>query len=255
MNAVFLSDAHIRDHEDPNLPPLLAFFDRLRGQVERVFIVGDLFDTWFGFRRAVFDEYVAILGALDALKRSGVEIVYVTGNHDFEMGHFFESILGAEVHDTEMTVEADGIRAFVAHGDMVNPRDRGYRRLRTGLRCPLTRWVGRRLPPAWVWGVARALRRGSRGGESRKYTEFRRLFSEYAAARHKQGYDVVVLGHLHIPEITKTDTPAGPKTYVNLGDWVTERTFLRWVDGRLSLRKWAWPEGAEEEFTPPSDGT
>src|SRR3990172_6186311 len=107
MRAVFLSDAHIRDHADPNLPPLLGFLEHIRGKVERLYVVGDLFDTWFGFPRAVFDEYVPLLGALHALKQAGTRIIYVTGNHDFEMGRFFEKILEAEIHDTQMILEED----------------------------------------------------------------------------------------------------------------------------------------------------
>ena len=149
MKAAFISDAHIADHRDPKIPPLLGFLEHLQGRVERLYIVGDLFDTWFAFPRAVFDEYVPILGALDALKRSGTEIAYVTGNHDYELGNFFENILAAEVHDTEFILEADGCRAFVAHGDMADPHDKSYRRLRWILRNRFTRWLARNLPPRW----------------------------------------------------------------------------------------------------------
>jgi len=245
MKAVFLSDAHIRDHEDPNLPPLLGFLDHLKGQIDRLYLVGDVFDTWFAFPRAVFDEYVPILGALDALKRSGTEIVYVTGNHDFEMGYFFEKMLGAEIHDTEMTVEADGIRAFVAHGDMANPNDRAYRRLRSVLRSRVTRWLGRRLPPSWVWRVCQGLRYTCHGDASARGDALRNVFADYAAAKLEEGFDVVILGHLHVPAFEETTGPKGKRTYVNLGDWLDTRTFLRWDDGRLTLKQWAWPEAIE----------
>ena len=146
MDAIFLSDAHIRTHDDPNLPPLLAFLEHARG-TERVFIVGDLFDTWFAFKRAVFEEYVPLLGALDALRRSGTAITYITGNHDFEMGRFFTEILRADVRDTEMRLEEDGRRAFIAHGDMANPADKKYRRLRRILRSRPIRWLWQGLFP------------------------------------------------------------------------------------------------------------
>ena len=248
MKAVFLSDAHIRDHNDPNLPPLLGFLDYLKGQIDQLHIVGDFFDTWFGFPKAVFDEYVPLLGALDALKRSGARIVYVTGNHDFEMGHFFVNILGAEIHDTEMVLEADGVRAFVAHGDMVNEADRAYRRLRRVLRCRLTRWLGRRLPPSWVWRIAQRLSRRSSGGALTGHADLRDMFADYAVRKHSEGFEGVVLGHLHVPVFTETSGPNGPLTYANLGDWLEARTFLRWVDGSLALKQWVWPEGEEREY-------
>jgi UDP-2,3-diacylglucosamine hydrolase len=257
MKAVFLSDAHIRDHADPNLPPLLGFLDHLAGRTERLYIVGDLFDTWFGFRRAVFDEYVPLLGAIEKLKRSGTRIGYVTGNHDFELGNFFERILEAEIHDTQFVLEEDGRRAFIAHGDMVNPRDRKYRRLRRILRARPTRWLGRNLPPSWVWRIAGRLTVRCTGDEIAARIPLREIFREYAEELHRRGFDTVILGHLHLPQFEQSsakhatqgeEEPA--QTYANLGDWVRWRTFLRWEDGRLELWQWNWPEAVERPFRP-----
>ena len=242
MRAVFLSDAHIRDHADPNLPPLMAFLRSLEGKVDRLIVAGDLFDTWFGFRHAVFPEYVPLLGALHRLTESGVRLVYVTGNHDFEMGRFFTDVLKAEVHDTQLVLEEDGRRAFVAHGDMANLHDRKYRRLRRFLRWSPTRALARRLPPGWVWAIAQKMTHHFTGEEIARRLPLAQIFSDYADAKLAEGFDTVILGHLHIPVFDQR--PAG--TYANLGDWITARTFLRWEDGRLELKRWAWPEGTEE---------
>jgi len=263
MKAVFLSDAHIRDHADPNLPPLLGFLEHLTGRAERLYIVGDLFDTWFAFPRAVFDEYVPLLGAIERLKRSGTRIVYVTGNHDFELGDFFERFLEAEIHDTQFVLEEDGRRAFVAHGDMVNPHDRKYRRLRRILRARPVRWLGRNLPPSWVWRVAGRLTVRCTGDEVAARVPMKEIFREYAEDLHRRGFDTVILGHLHLPQFeqraaaARLDLPPAAanreppaQTYANLGDWVRWRTFLRWEEGRLELRQWSWPEAVERPFQP-----
>lgn len=252
MKAIFLSDAHIRDHEDANLPPLLAFLDSLRGGVDRLYVVGDLFDTWFGFPRAVFDEYVPLLGALDRLHRSGVRIVYVTGNHDFEMGRFFTHTLQAEVHESEFTLESDGRRAYVAHGDMVNAADRKYRRLRRILRTRFTRWLGRSLPPSWVWRIAQQMSQEFTGEEIARRMPLVEIFDRFAREKLAGGFDTVILGHLHIPTLHRHDQ----RIYANLGEWMRLRTFLRWDDGQLSLWRWEWPAGkavqmqAEERSCP-----
>lgn len=251
MKAVFLSDAHISDHTDPNLAPLLSFLEHVQGKVERLYLVGDLFHTWFGFPYAVFDEYVPLLGALHGVARSGARIIYITGNHDFEAGHFFEEILKADVHDTEVVVEEDGRRAFVAHGDMANPKDRGYRRLRRILRARFTRWLGRQLPPKWVWRIGGIL--------SQKYSgkiwltdraSLHEILNTYVARKYRQGFDTVILGHFHVPAFDRSDGPDGPHTYVNLGEWMRRRTFLRWDDGELRLMQWTWPEAVERTFEP-----
>jgi UDP-2,3-diacylglucosamine hydrolase len=262
MNGIFLSDAHIRDHSDPSVPPLLGFLEHLAGRTERLYIVGDLFDTWFGFRRAVFDEYVPVLGAIEKLKRSGTRIVYVTGNHDFELGGFFERILGAEIHDTQFVLEEDGRRAFIAHGDMVNTHDREYRRLRRILRARPVRWLGRNLPPSWVWRIAGRLTVRCTGEDIAARMPLKEVFHEYADELHRRGFDTVILGHLHLPQFEErpaarldspraaTDLPSRAQTYANLGDWMRWRTFLRWDEGRLELRQWSWPEAVERSFRP-----
>jgi len=263
MKAIFLSDAHIRDHADPNLPPLLGFLEHVAGRTERLYIVGDLFDTWFAFRRAVFDEYVPLLGAIEKLKRSGTRIVYVTGNHDFELGDFFERFLEAEIHDTQFVLEEDGRRAFIAHGDMVNPHDRKYRRLRRILRARPVRWLGRNLPPSWVWRIAGRLTVRCTGDEIAGGVPLKEIFHEYAEELHRRGFDTVILGHLHLPQFEQRGAserldppPATPnlkppaQAYANLGDWIRWRTFLRWEDGRLELRQWSWPEAVERLFQP-----
>jgi len=251
MKAVLFSDAHIRGHDDPNLAPLIAFLESLHGQVDRVVVVGDLFHTWFGFRSVVFDEYVPLLGALHSLRRSGVEIVYVTGNHDFEPGRYLEEILRAEMHDTEMVLRADGQKAYVAHGDLVDTGDRQYRFLRRLLRNRTTRWIARRLPPSWIWRIAQWLSVQYAGDQSDTRKSMAGMFRAYAASKLKEGYSIVILGHLHLPAFERIAEGPEGGTYINLGDWMRWRTFLRWDDGELTMKEWQWPGGGERDFKPP----
>jgi UDP-2,3-diacylglucosamine hydrolase len=234
MKAVFFSDAHIRDHRDPNLPPLLDFLDSLPGTLDRLYVVGDLFDTWFAFPRTVYAVYVPLLGALHRVRRRGARIIYLAGNHDFEMGPFFTEVLEAEVHQAGVVIEEDGLRAYVAHGDLANPADRKYRLLRRTLRAAPTRWLARHLPPAWVWHIAQSMTHRFTGEEIARRMPLKEVFAEFAARKLDEGFDTVILGHSHLPAF---DARAG-KTYVNLGDWVAARTYLEWTDGRLALKSW-----------------
>ena len=248
MKAVFISDAHIRGHDDPNLPALIAFLEWIAGQVERVVIVGDLFHTWFGFQRVVFDEYVPLLGTLHAVRRAGTEIVYIAGNHDYEPGRYLETILGAEVYDTEMVVCEDGLRAYVAHGDLVDVANRKYRLLRRILRNPAALWLARCLPPSWIWRIGQWMSVRYSGEHSGEHHALTGVFRRYAHEKLQEGYGAVILAHLHVPAFERMGEGPHETTYVNLGDWLHWRTFLRWDGGRLSLRQWEWPGGREREW-------
>lgn len=234
MKAVFLSDAHIRDHRDPNLPPLLDFLDTLPGRIDRLYIVGDFFDTWFAFSRTIYTVYAPLLGALYRVRRAGARITYLAGNHDYELGSFFTDVLEADVHQDGLEISEDGHRAYVAHGDMADPKDWSYRFLRGFLRSALARGLGRNLPPWMIWRIAQFMTHGFSGDESAQRERFRPMYDAFSAGKFAEGYDVVILGHLHIP----TFEERGGKTYVNLGDWVTARTWLEWTDGRLALKTW-----------------
>lgn len=234
MKAVFLSDAHIRDDRDPNLPPLLDFLDTLPGKIDRLFIVGDLFDTWFAFPRTVYAVYVPLLGALHRIRRAGARITYLAGNHDFELGPYFTDVLQADVHQTDLVIEEDGRRAYVAHGDMVNPADRKYRFLRAVIRSTPARCLGRHLPEGLVWRIAQGMTHRFTGEEIARRMPLKDIFAGFAARKLDEGFDAVILGHLHIPAFDER----GGKVYVNLGDWVAARTWLDWTDGRLTLKTW-----------------
>ena len=59
-----------------------------------LFVIGDLFDFWFEYRTAIPRRHFQTLCALRRVRDAGVEITYLTGNHDFWLGRFLEEELG-----------------------------------------------------------------------------------------------------------------------------------------------------------------
>ncbi len=49
------------------------------------------------------------------------------------------------------------------------------------------------------------------------------------------GYDYVVCGHIHNPEIKKIKNAEGEVTYLNSGDWVENLTALEYSKGEWSI--------------------
>jgi UDP-2,3-diacylglucosamine pyrophosphatase LpxH len=52
-----------------------------------------------------------------------------------------------------------------------------------------------------------------------------------AIDKYKSVYDVVVMGHTHLPKIVE-----GECTYVNIGDWTYNRTYVLFEDGQFMLK-------------------
>lgn len=233
MRDLFLADAHLLAPADDNYRKLLDFLSAETGRVRTLYLLGDIFEFWVGYRHAVFAPYVPLLDALQRLRASGTEIVYVEGNHDFHLGPYFRDVLGCRILPDGGGVIIDGRRVHLSHGDLINPADHGYRLLRRILRSAPLRWLLQLVPQDLTWAVARW---GSR--QSQKSHELKRsrwvpeaLLHQHAAARFAEGYEVVVTGHFHAP-LLQTGT-AG--TLIALGDWIEQFSYAVYEDGTFSL--------------------
>ena len=57
---------------------------------------------------------------------------------------------------------------------------------------------------------------------------------ELAEAKLQNGFDIVVMGHRHVP--VRKDIAGG--VYLNLGDWITYNSYGRLEDGVIELKTW-----------------
>jgi UDP-2,3-diacylglucosamine hydrolase len=233
MRDIFIADAHLVDPEDPNYRRLLSFFEEQRGRIRTLFLLGDIFEFWMGYRHTVFAPYVPLLEALRRLRESGTEIVYVEGNHDFHMGPYFENVLGCRILPDGGPIDLDGRKVFIGHGDLVNPDDRGYRVLRRFLRSRTLRRLKNLIPPDWAWAIARWAGRRSRGSSSERRAPVDMLMA-HARELFAEGYCAVVTGHFHEPSLTETESG----TMVALGDWIERYSYAVFENGRFELRSY-----------------
>jgi UDP-2,3-diacylglucosamine pyrophosphatase LpxH len=69
---------------------------------------------------------------------------------------------------------------------------------------------------------------------SKKKFSWEEEYFKFAESKFEQGFDYVLLGHLHIPQIRKS---AG-KTYVNCGDWIQSFSYACYDQKSLILNRW-----------------
>lgn len=239
MKTIFVSDLHIQGLQDPTLKAFLTFLDRLEGAVSRLVIAGDLFDFWAGFNSVVYAEYVPILERLWRWRQQGVQIDYIEGNHDFYLGPFFKDTLKVNVFSRELQMKLDHWNIYIIHGDGINPKDHGYHFLRWFLRTPLTHFLIKFLPAAWLWKIGQ-----SSSHMSRHYRniplETSDLYRSFAYKKLEGGCaDIVVLGHSHTPEEKEWVIGGKKKYYFNLGDWISHFTYLEYEEGVFRLKKFS----------------
>src|SRR5258705_1256731 len=147
--AYFIADAHLgqgsADSNRARERDLLAFFDRVASERAALFVNGDLFDFWFEYGHAIPKRFVRVLMAMGELRRAGIPVTYIGGNHDFWIGNFLSRELDVAFTDQPLPLSLQGPKIFLSHGDGLGPGDLGYkllkRVLRNSLAKALFRWV------------------------------------------------------------------------------------------------------------------
>lgn len=234
----FISDCHLGHDKSPaegeREARVLRFLDARDPAADALVIVGDLFDFWFGYGRAIPCAGFAVLSRLFELRRAGMPITFVGGNHDFWALPFLRDELDLEVAEGVLTRNIQGRRFFIAHGDGMGSGDLGYKLLRPILRHPAAIALYRLIHPDLGIRLATFCSRMSRHNSIPNADIADRAFREVAAPAFSQGHDVVVLGHLHVPTLREEQG----KALVILGDWLASpSTYLRVERGRLFLER------------------
>ncbi len=236
MALYIFSDAHLgadsREKESEKTAKITSLFEKVKGDGDRLVILGDLFDFWFEYEHAVPKQHHKVLFMLTDLVERGVVVDYVAGNHDFWMGDFFSTQLGLTVHRDSFDLDYDGKLLHLIHGDGLAQADRGYRLLKRILRNRFNIWLYRKLPPDWAMPLARKVSGSSRRFTSRRNQTFAADYQAYAEKKLAAGYDIVAIGHLHIPIIKSLANG----TYVNTGDFIDHFSYARLADARISLQ-------------------
>lgn len=236
MRDLFIADAHLRHPDDTNYKALLRFLEGQRGQVRTLYLLGDIFEFWMGFNHVAFSVHIPLLNCLAGLHEQGTKLVYVEGNHDFRLGPFFEQSLDCTIFPDGGEVSIDGHRVYLAHGDLADPSDRGYRLLRGIFRSRAIHFLSRIVHPDLIWKFAAWASRQSAGKKYRRdEAACREILLPYARQLFARGAEFVVTGHFHTPFLDKT----GDGTLIALGDWISQYSYAVYEDGAFRLERLA----------------
>ncbi|MFM8472711.1 MAG: UDP-2,3-diacylglucosamine diphosphatase [Candidatus Kapaibacterium sp.] len=239
----FISDVHLglgspdECREREHL--LLRFLETCERDARTLVIVGDLFDYWFEYRTVIPRPFFRVLTKLDSMRRAGVEIEYLMGNHDFGHQDFFEKELGIRVHTTDIERVYHGKRFYLAHGDGKVHNDTGYLLLRPVLRSPVSIKLFQWLHPDLGIRLASSTSSTSRVHSDKRPMGPRDGLAEFAETKIDEGFDYVIMGHVHSPLVRTFTMASHAGTYLNLGEWMRHRTFARFDGESCTLENLA----------------
>ncbi len=243
MNTVyFASDFHLGSpgrldtHAREKL--IVQWMDEMKADMNALYLVGDVFDFWFDYKKVVPRGFIRILGKLAELKDRGVEIYYFTGNHDLWMFDYLQKELSIPIYHKPIEVELQGKKFLIGHGDGLGPGDHGYKRLKKVFANPVAQTLFRWIHPDLGIGLADYFSSKSREAQDaiQKFLgPEKEWLIQYAERKlQEKDYDYLVFGHRHLPiDYTLAN---GKSRYINLGDWLQFQSYAILKDGQLQMR-------------------
>ena len=238
----FLSDFHLGAPDAASSlireKKIIKFLDEIKSSAEAIFIVGDLFDFWYEYKKVVPKGYVRILGKMAELTDSGIPVYFFVGNHDMWMTDYFEKELNIPVYYEPVPFEFNGKKFLIGHGDGLGPGDHGYKFIKKIFRNKACRWLFGIMPPYIGMGLADYFSRKSRAQTGTKDEMFMGEDKEWLAIYCKeqlqlQHYDYFIFGHRHLPLDIKLNDKS---KYVNLGDWIKYDSYAEFDGNELTLK-------------------
>jgi UDP-2,3-diacylglucosamine hydrolase len=218
MKAVFFSDTHLHKGDRARTRLLEDFLRDVATGADMVFVLGDIFEFFCGFRDYTYPWYASVIGALADLVRSGTSLYYIEGNHEVNLKNI-EEATGIICTDS-LTVDLDGRRTFVGHGDeFTSP---GLRRL---IKSGFVRTTLGRCGPAFAWCAGMAVHLLLSRKHKGVNPMVKEVFRGYARRKFAEGHDAVVLAHSHMADYMEEVTGDRKCFYVNTGDLVHSSSY------------------------------
>jgi UDP-2,3-diacylglucosamine hydrolase len=240
----FLSDFHLGapDHARSlqREKVIIQFLESIKAEASEIFLLGDMFDFWYEYRKVVPKGYVRLLGKLAELSDAGIKLHFFPGNHDMWVKDYFMRELDMDMFDKPTAFELLGKQFLIAHGDGLGPGDHGYKRLKKVFRNPLAKWMFGILPPVAGMGIANYMSRRSRAQTGAKEEVFLGGEKEWLVIycremmKEKQ-YDYFIFGHRHLPIDFRFENGS---RYINLGDWINYFTYAVFDGEQLELKSY-----------------
>lgn len=225
-NVYFASDFHLG--ADAFLPSIerekkiVKWLGEVNSDMAELYLVGDVFDHWFEYNKAVPKGFVRLFGKLGELRDAGVLVYFFTGNHDMWMFRYFEEEFGIPILRAPVQKVIGGKTFFIGHGDGLGPGDHGYKFIKKIFNNRVCQKAFSLLHPDIGLSLMKYF-----SVKSRKYTGDEEPFTDPAkewlvqfCEEHCKNHniDFYVFGHRHLPVDYLLSN--GKSRYINLGEWM-----------------------------------
>ena len=215
MKPRFISDIHLSEDTPHLTKAFKTFLNESKQNCTHLFILGDLFEIWIGDddENAFIEE---IKKTLIDFTANGPETFFMHGNRDFLLGENFANEVGISILPDPYTLDINGLRVILSHGDFLCTDDVDYINFRNQVRSEdwqnnfLSKSIEERKQ------ISQSLRSDSKIATSNKSLEITDVNLETVNKFIKEhNPNIFIHGHTHRPKIHRYDKAKR----IVLGDW------------------------------------
>ncbi len=234
VEVAVISDVHLGTY-GCHAKELLTYLSSI--EPRKLVLNGDIVDIWQFSKRYFPKSHLKVIKKLIDMAADGVEVIYITGNHDEMLRKFSGTSIGNIRIADKVVLELDGKKAWIFHGDVFDMALTNAKFLAKlgGYGYDLLILLNRVINWCLVksgrerYSLSKKIKNSVKG--ALKYiNDFENVVSELAIQQH---YDYVICGHIHQPKMMIKENKMGKTMYLNSGDWIEnfsalEYQFKRW---------------------------
>ena len=237
MKIIFFSDTHLNKKDDGKINVVENFIHNACEDADMVVILGDLFEFYHGYDGYIYPWYKNLADALKTITNKDKPVYLIEGNHEFDMGSYFESYTGIKC-SKHLTIDIEGKKTFISHGDEISPFCLG-KVLKSRFIYSVMDIFGPYITWKTAMGVSIFLSKKKKPYNDKAMLAFRK----YAQRKFDEGYDVVILAHSHISDKIEYDAGGKNKVYLNTGDFIRHSTYIEYnSESGFKIKKYKFKE-------------
>lgn len=236
VDLVIISDVHLGAF-GCHARELLQYLRSIKPKT--LILNGDIIDIW-QFRKRYFPKsHLMVIRYITGLIAKNTKVFYITGNHDELMRKFAKFNIGSFKLVNKLLLELDGKKAWIFHGDVFDITMQHskwlakFGSLGYDLLILLNSFVNFLLTSCGRQKISFSKRIKH---SVKRAVSFINKFEETAAGiAISKGYDYVICGHIHQPEMRTISNAQGSVMYLNSGDWVENLSALEYHEGEWRI--------------------
>jgi len=176
------------------------------------------------------------------MSTEGVEVIYLTGNHDEMLRKFSDVTMGNLKLVDKIVLNLNGKKAWIFHGDVFD------------VSITKAKWLAKlggwgydmlillnRFINFWLQKLKRekySLSKKIKDSVKKAIKHIQDFENVAADLAIQNGYKYVICGHIHQPKIIRKVNNHGTCLYLNSGDWVENLTALEYNDKKWRLMRY-----------------